>query len=183
MGLILPRARRVVEANDGGGQGCGGLRRLRAGIYGCFTRRADALFELCDALACAGGPVSSPVDLSVEPEFRRGHGMVYDALAEGRIDSARLRRVLVGMLPEARSGEPLMFGVDVSPIPRPDARFVDGLSMVQVRGAGGDRYVSGWPVSTLVGLSWGASSWVDPLEVRRIAPGMDHTRVLIAQVR
>lgn len=184
MGSILPRTSCVVEA-DGGvvGRGCARLRELRARIYGCFARRADALFELCDALLCAPGPVCSPVELSLEPEFRRGHAMVYDALSEGRIDLAGLRRVLVGMLPEARPGEPLMFGVDVSPIPRPDTEYVEDLSMVQVRGAGGDRFVSGWPVSVLTGLSWGASSWVDPLEARRIAPGQDHTLVLIEQVQ
>lgn len=157
------------------------LRELRAGIHDCFTRRADALFDLCDAMLCASGPVVSPVELSLEPEFRRGHAMVYDALAEGRVNADRLRRLLVGALPEARPGEPLMFGIDVSPIPRPDPRFVDGLSMVQVRGAGGDRLLPGWPISVLAGLSWGADSWVDPLEARRIAPGEDHTAVLIAQ--
>lgn len=183
MGLILPCARGVVEASDGAVRaGLERLRDLRAGIYGCFTRRSDALFELCDALLCAGGPVSCPVELSLEPEFRRGHGMVYDALAKGRVDGARLRRVLVGALAPARAGEPLMFAVDVSPIPRPDARYVDGLSMVQVRGAGGDRFVAGWPLSILVAVAWGACSWVDPLEVRRIAPGADHTQVLVAQV-
>jgi hypothetical protein len=157
------------------------LLAMRSGIYGCFTRRADALFELCDAMLCASGPVVSPVELSLEPEFRRRHAMVYDALAEGRVDAGRLRRLLVEALPEARAGEPLMFGVDVSPLPRPDPRYVDGLSMVQVRGAGGDRLLPGWPISILVGLSWGACSWVDPLEARRIAPGGDHTTVLLAQ--
>jgi len=159
------------------------LRALRSGIYGCFRRRADALFDLCDAMVCSTVPVCSPVELSVEPEFRRRHAMVYDALAAGRVDADRLRRVLVEALPEARPGEPLMFGVDVSPLPRPDPRYVDGLSMVQVRGAGGDRILPGWPISVLVGLSWGACSWVDPLDARRIAPGGDHTDVLIAQVQ
>lgn len=181
VGLILSRERRAVEPGDGAGRGLGALTGLRAEIYGCFTRRADALFDLCDALLCVSGPVASPVELSLEPEFRRGHAMVYDALAQGGIDAAGLRRVLVGALAEARAGEPLMFGVDVSPIPRPDTRYVNGLSMVQVRGAGGDRILPGWPVSVLVGLSWGADSWVDPLEARRIAPGGDHTQVLIEQ--
>lgn len=184
MGLILPRARGVVESRDGfDGPGCERLRRLRRDVHGCFTRRADALFELCDAMLCASGPVCSPVELSLEPEFRRGHAMVYDALRAGRVDAQRLRRVLVGALAPAREGEPLMFGVDVSPIPRPDPRYVDGLSMVQVRGSGGDRLLPGWPVSVLVGLSWGASSWVDPIEARRIAPGGDHTAVLLAQAQ
>jgi hypothetical protein len=75
-----------------------------------------------------------------------------------------------------------MFGIDVTPIPRPDARYVDGLSMVQVRGAGGDRFVSGWPVSVLVGLGWGASSWVDPVAARRVGPGGDAVAVALGQV-
>jgi len=183
VGLILPRGRCPVETDGVAvGRGHARLRELRAGIFGCFTRRADALFELCDAMLCASGPVVSPVELSLEPEFRRGHAMVYDALDAGRVDADRLRRVLVEALPEPRPGEPLMFGVDVSPIPRPDPRYVEDLSMVLVRGAGGDRLLPGWPVSVLVGLSWGATSWVDPLEARRIEPGEDHTDVLIAQV-
>lgn len=183
MGLILPRSGCVVESEGGaGGAGCDRLQRLRADIYGCFTRRADALFELCDAMACAPGPVACPVELSLEPEFRRGHAMVYESLAHGRVDAGRLRRVLVERLAPAREGEPLMFGVDVTPVPRPDCRYVDGLAMVQVRGAGGDRLLSGWPVSVLVGIGWGACSWVDPLEARRIEPGGGSSATALAQV-
>jgi len=179
--LILPDGSQGVES--GGAQGgLERLRRLRVDLYGCFARRPDALFELCDAMLCAPGPVVSPVELSLEPEFRRRHAMVYNALVWGVVDAARLRRTLVGMLPRPRAGEPAMFAVDVSPVPRPDPRYVDGLSMVQVRGAGGDRFLPGWPLSVLVGLEWGACSWVDPLDVRRIRPGEDHTRVLIEQV-
>lgn len=180
---MLPCRDGSVEARgEAFAPGSARLKWFRAQLYGCFLRRADALFELCDALLCTSGPVLSPVELSLEPEFRRGHGMVFDALASGRVHGARLRRLLTGVLPPARAGEPLMFGIDVSPIPRPDARYVDALSMVQVRGAGGDRFVSGWPVSVLVGLSWGACSWVDPVEARRVRPGQSHTQVLIEQV-
>jgi hypothetical protein len=59
------------------------LIAFRAAFYGLLWRRADALFELTDAVLCAQGPVRSPVELSMEPEFRRGHGSVYDALDEG----------------------------------------------------------------------------------------------------
>jgi hypothetical protein len=183
VGLIVPRTKCVVESQGGAeGSGYDRLRRLRSDIYGCFTRRADALFELCDAMACAPGPVACPVELSLEPQFRRGHAMVYESLAHGRVDAGRLRRVLVERLAPARAGEPLMFAVDVTAIPRPDCRYVDALSMVQVRGAGGDRLMSGWPVSVLVGLSWGASSWVDPLEARRIRPGDGSSTAALAQV-
>ena len=54
--------------------------------------------------------------------------------------------------------------------------------MVQVRGKGGDRYLPGWPYSVLVGIGWGSSSWVDPIEARRIRPDEDHTTVTIDQI-
>ncbi len=52
------------------------LIAFRAAFHGLLWRRADALFELTDAMLCAQGPVRSPVELSMEPEFRRGHGSV-----------------------------------------------------------------------------------------------------------
>ncbi len=51
-----------------------------AALRSCLTRRGDALFELVTR-CCAPGPVRSAVELSMEPEFRRGHGSVFDALA------------------------------------------------------------------------------------------------------
>ena len=47
-----------------------GLCAFRTWLYGCFGRRADALFELCDALLAAGS-VPSPVRLSLAPVHRR----------------------------------------------------------------------------------------------------------------
>jgi len=41
------------------------------------------LLELADAVLCPDRPVRSLVQLSLEPEFRRGHGALYDALAAG----------------------------------------------------------------------------------------------------
>ncbi|WP_455432693.1 hypothetical protein [Streptosporangium soli] len=39
-----------------------------------MTARADALFELTDALLCADGPVKSLVDLTLTAEHRRDKG-------------------------------------------------------------------------------------------------------------
>jgi hypothetical protein len=50
------------------------LSQFRRSFYQSLTRRADALFELAEAVLCADGPVSSLVALSLCPEFRRGHG-------------------------------------------------------------------------------------------------------------
>jgi hypothetical protein len=49
-----------------------------------LTARADALFELTDAVWCADRPVRSLVDLALVAEHRRGHGAMYDALGHGR---------------------------------------------------------------------------------------------------
>lgn len=48
--------------------------RCRAELYGCLSRRPDALLELVDALLCADGPVGPLVELSLEPGLGRGVG-------------------------------------------------------------------------------------------------------------
>src|SRR5918998_6491707 len=65
------------------------LACFRSRLYGCFGRRADALFEVCDALLTTGS-VPSPVHLSLVPVHRRGWGSFYAALADGRLDVAAL---------------------------------------------------------------------------------------------
>src|SRR5438477_7293400 len=49
------------------------------------SRRADALFELAEAVLCAGGPVRTLAGLSLAPEHQRGHGALYDAVNCGRV--------------------------------------------------------------------------------------------------
>ncbi len=67
---------------------------FRREFYGSLTARADALFELTDAVLCADGPVRSLVELTLVAEHRRGHGAMYDALGQGRVQPERLRRSL-----------------------------------------------------------------------------------------
>ena len=62
----------------------------RSSLHRCFDRRADALFELGDAILTAG-VVPSPVHLSLQPAHRRGWGSLYAALERGRIDAEALR--------------------------------------------------------------------------------------------
>ena len=97
-----------------------GLCRFRDDFYSCLGARADAQFELTEALLCADGPVRSLVDLSLAPEHRRGHGALYDGLNHGSIEVARLRRGVAGVaLP--RVGDRIVLAADVSPWLRPDA--------------------------------------------------------------
>jgi len=65
------------------------LSRFRTDFYECLTARADALFELADAVLCTDGPVRSLVDLALAPEHRRGHGALYVGLNRGGVDVAR----------------------------------------------------------------------------------------------
>ena len=69
------------------------LQGFRREFYGCLGQRADALFDLTDALLTAG-PVPSPAYLSLESAHRRGWGSLYAALAQGRVDPVALRRLL-----------------------------------------------------------------------------------------
>ncbi|MDT0353912.1 transposase [Pseudonocardia charpentierae] len=75
----------------------GELSRFRREFYTSLTTRADALFELTDAVLCADGPVRSLVDLTLVAEHRRGHGAMYHALCEGRVEPQRLRRSLASL--------------------------------------------------------------------------------------
>jgi DDE superfamily endonuclease len=80
------------------------LREFRSRLYDCLARRADALFELADAVLCADHAVTSLVRLCLEPEFTRGHGALYDALSAGRIDDEQLLSLLAAELPQAVDG-------------------------------------------------------------------------------
>lgn len=95
-----------VSVRDGGrGAAFGELSGFRRGFYEALTARADALFELADAVLCADGPVRSLAELSLVGEHRRGHGGLYDAVACGRVDDGRLRDVLAAVpLPRAPDG-------------------------------------------------------------------------------
>jgi len=81
------------------------LREFRARLYACFTARADALFELTDAILCADHAVTSLVQLSLEAEFTRGHGALYDALKDGEIDEEAFAALLTGTLPRLADDE------------------------------------------------------------------------------
>jgi hypothetical protein len=71
----------MISVHDTGQAGAlGDLSRFRQELYGCLTARADALFELTDAVLCTDGPVTSLAELSLTAEHRRGHGALYDAV-------------------------------------------------------------------------------------------------------
>src|SRR5687767_5363414 len=70
------------------------LRTFRARLYALFDKRADALFELTDAVLTAGH-VASPPHLSLALVHRRGWGSLYAALAQGSFDEEALKHLLI----------------------------------------------------------------------------------------
>lgn len=163
----------------------GRLSAFRRAFYECLHRRSDALFELCDAVLCADGPVCSLVGLSLAAEHRRGHGALYDAVNAGRVQIDRLRRELAGLpLPRDSAGR-IVLGVDVSNWLRPDAATAPDRSFCHVygRGRSAAQLIPGWPYSFVAVLEPGRTSWTAMLDVVRLGPLDDLTQVTAEQVR
>ena len=155
------------------------LQAFRAGLHACCTRRADALLDLADALLSAPGPVASLPQLSLEPAHRRGWGSTYAALARGRMDTERLRDLLVSNLADA---DPLAFAVDVTTWPRCDAECSPerGLYYHPSRHSAGQPIVAGWAFQWICQLGFERDSWTAPVDARRLQPldDTDHTAAL-----
>jgi hypothetical protein len=161
------------------------LSRFRLDFYACLTARRDELFELADAVLCAGGPVKTLAGLSLAVEHRRGHGALYDAVNHGRISIGRLRRSLAGLpLPRAADGR-LVLAADVSNWLRPDAATSPDRLFCHVygRARGRAQMIPGWPYSVIAALEPGRTSWTAVLDAVRLGPDDDQAAVTAAQVR
>jgi hypothetical protein len=88
--------------------------QFRADVYSTFQRRADAVFELIDALA-SDIQARSPVELSLSPFFRRQYASLYDGLDAWRYDAAALEEVLRQVLPEPEAGDFRLWALDETP--------------------------------------------------------------------
>jgi DDE superfamily endonuclease len=158
------------------------LAEFRASWYGCLCPWGDALFGLTDAVACAGGPVTSLARLSLLPVFGRGHGSAYAALAEGRIDAEGLRDLLAAARPPCW---PLVFAVDGTSWPRCDAETSPqrGYYYHPSRHSAGKPIVAGWWYQQISQLNFGKDSWTWPVDCRRIQPLDDQVTATAGQVR
>jgi hypothetical protein len=173
------------DAGDGADQARGLLAGFRRELYGCLGSRRDALFEIADAVLCRQDRVHMVAELSLEPECRRGHGAVYDALNCGEIRIGRLCRVLAGLpLPAWPDGR-IRLAVDVSNWLRPDAETSPERLFCHcyARGKGNAQMIPGWPYSFVAALEPGRASWTLPLDVVRLGPADDATAVTATQVR
>ena len=137
--------------------------------HACFTRAADALFDLCDALLTDVG-ARSFVELSQAASFQRAWPSVYEALEDGQIDRTAMIRLFIDMLPGRLVGTRLVLGLNTSSILRPDAHTSRDRTLVYRSNLPADATPvgPGWSFSTLVVLPDPVSSWVYILDNRRV---------------
>jgi hypothetical protein len=144
------------------------LQTFRKKMMGVFRRRADALFELVDALLLTLDP-RSPVELSASPAFRRRFSMVYDALRQGQIDPEGARTLLATAEPTdaIQVAGYAVYPVDSTPHPRPDAETLpDRGNVYSTCKEGTER---GLQYSWLGRVIAQGQSWFAPRDVERIA--------------
>jgi hypothetical protein len=158
------------------------FRAFRNSLYGCLYRRADALFELTDAILTAEA-VPSPVHLSLQPSHRRGWGSLYNALSHGRIDAQALRRLLAHH--SLAGSETPVYAVDVSVWDRCDAECSPERAFYYhpSRHSAGQPIVAGWAYQFIAQLNFVRESWTAPMDVERVRPAQDANEVAAEQVK
>ena len=189
--VCFSMARADDDVDDGRGQGGRAdralslLAGLRLELFRCLGKRPDALLELADAVLCKQDRVYMLAELSLEPECRRGHGAVYDAINAGEVQVARLRRALAGLPVPAWDDGRIRLAADVSNWLRPDAATSPERLFCHcyARGKGNAQMIPGWPYSVIAALEPGRTSWTLPLDAVRLGPADDATEVTAAQVR
>ena len=176
-------AERCKELN-GGTDAAEPLRAVRDRLYASLGRRADALFELTDAILTAG-TVASPPHLSLAPVHRRCWGSLYAALGRGRIDAETLRDLLAGQRLADDPGRARVYAVDRSSWPRCDAECSPGRGYYYhpSRHSAGQPIVAGWAYQLIAELGFSRDSWVVPVDARRVSPHEDADLVAAEQVR
>src|SRR6266699_4658174 len=152
------------------------LAGFRRELYRCFTARADALSELCDAALCKQDRVHMLAELSLEPGHQRGHGALYDALNCGKVQASRLRWALAGVPLPAWDDGRIRLAVDVSNWLRPDAATSPGRSFCHCYGRGKNsaQMIPGWPYSLVAALEPDARPAQEPASGHPPRRGQEH---------
>jgi hypothetical protein len=163
------------------------LRQFHRKLYQCLTGRADELFELTEALLCADGSVETLVDLSLAPEYRRGHEALHDGINCGQLDVERLRGQLVSQpVPRMFNGR-IVLVVDVSPWLRPDVSTCPDRMFCHVygrgRGRSADQRIPGRSCQVVAALKSEATSRTTIRDAMWLGPSADSTAVTAAQRR
>ena len=161
------------------------LQQFRQEIYDGLKRGADAMFNLSDALLCESQAQSLP-ELSLSAVFERKWPSVYEALSDGQIEVKRVQEVVVQTgLPLTQENEAIWIAVDATTIERPDAETSEDRGYIHLSNLPlVEKPLSvGWQYSEVVLLPQTPSSWVPPLDTRRIPTQQTPVKVAIEQLR
>lgn len=102
------------------------LSPLRVEFYDSLYARPDTPFGLADAILCTGGPVRTPIGLSLAAEHRRDHGALYASLDRGWAEPRPDR-------PSRRPGRASTLGPGHAPRPRPRLVRAEGRAAAPAR--------------------------------------------------
>ena len=146
-----------------------------------FSRRADALFEMLDALLVLPS-ATAPEHMMLLPGFQRRWGSVYDALVAGRIDTTGIED-LVAHYP--LDGGESVYAVDSSTWMKNDAETSPqrGYYHHHNRHSAGKPIVAGWSYQWLAQVSFRHDSWCAPLAAQRVEPTDNVQQVAATQIR
>lgn len=156
--------------------------QFRKSLYSCFTQRADALFDLLDALLECD-QVESPVAVSQQSTFRRRYSSVYDGLSAGRLDEAAAQKLLVESVPGTVQtiSDYEVHVVDATSVYRPEAVTLS--DRVLLKSDQRETAQPGQAYSLLARAIQVGSSWVAPEAVERISSAQTASQVAGEQVR
>jgi len=178
------------------------LEQFRLDLYEALPYRRDTLFDLLDALS-SNSTARSVVELSLSPFFRREYSSITDGIdnffrgtspgkeTEERSDWANeIVNLVAPYLPEPEARKFWLFGIDVTPQPRPFAEtLADRTYIYQPNTLNGNKPVNiGHQSSVLVYLpekkgGEQTSSWVVPLHIQRVGSEEKKNEVGAAQVK
>lgn len=160
------------------------LKDFRHGVYGCFGKARDALFNLVDALASETSARSFP-ELSFSPFFERTWASLYEALEDGRIDAERLREVFLDFAPLPEPGQFVFLGIDTSNLYRPEAETAADRTLVKIATLPSDTHVTspGWVISSVVLLPTFAGQGTFVLDTARVKSSELATEVAARQLQ
>lgn len=166
------------------------LTEFRETLYQIFNKnkRADSLLDLTDAL-CSTPGARSVVELSLSPQFRRGHAALYKAVAACQLTDADIAALAKPRLPSPTLHPYWLLGLDVTSHPRPYAATLPDRTYVYqpTLVAGNKPIVVGHQYSHVVVLPEHGPGrhvpWVVPLGVQRVTSLTDKELVGAAQLR
>ena len=160
------------------------LAEFRRKTYACFTRAADALMNVADALLTET-PARSLAELSLSPFFERHWSSLYEAFQDGVIDRDDLQKLFAEYAPAPKEGERLVVGGDASSILRIESKTARDRTYVHASNLpqGVKPVRPGWQFSQIGVMPNEQSSFVYVLDNRRIQSTSTQGQVMAEQLQ